>query len=84
MSKTIRKNGKQNHAFSRGKKGKNATTTPKRRRKHLPYGYHCSKFLSEYKDWFDARDRVEAANCQNKGSARQEGKREIERQLNEE
>ena len=82
MSKTIRANGKERRPVDRNR-NKNGVSNPNRRRKHLPYGYHTSKFHSEYKDWFDCQERHEAANCQNKSAARQEGKREIEKQLNE-
>ena len=76
----------QSHPIARGKNARRPK--PNRKRKHRPLGLHSSKYNFEtFKSlgWgLDSAEKWACSDISNKSKGRQEGKKEIERQLNEE
>lgn len=73
----------QSHQAHVGKKARRPR--PERNRKHKPYGLHTTSFnkeVSEKMGWIlDTQERWESSDISNKAKARQEAKKQIEKEL---
>ena len=77
----------QSHPIARNKNARRPR--PDRKRKHKPYGFHTTKYSKFYEafkknKWsLDCQEYWDSSNVSNKTKGRREGKKEIERQINE-